>query len=266
MGDFLGGVASRRMSVLAVVAGSHLVSLSLLAVAAPLVGAGRVTAVDLAWGAASGVTGLTGVALLYRAMRLGSMSVVAPLTAVMSAVVPVGVGVGLGERPGAVAVVGVAFAIPAIVLASLAPSGGGLRSRGTGAVVTALAAGVGFGLSLVILDNTGHGSGLWSLLAARAVSAPLALVATLAVARPRGAVVRETAPLVGVVGLIDAAASVSFLLAVRSGLLALVGVLASLYPAVTVGLALVVLRERVTRAQVAGLVLTLVAVALIGLG
>ena len=249
-----------------VILGSHAVSLVSLAAVAPIVGAGRVTAADLAWGAASGVAGLTGVGLLYRGMTIGSMSIVAPLTAVMSAVIPIVVGFGLGERPALLATMGLLLAVPAIALASGGVVGEGSASaHSSAATLTALASGVGFGFVLVLLDRTGADSGLWPLVAARLASATLV---GLWLARHRlqfsPTPVRGTG-LVALVGVIDVGANICFLLANRHGLLALVAVLAGLYPVATVALAMTVLRERVTRLQVVGLVLALVAIALISL-
>ena len=249
-----------------VILGSHTLSLVSLAAIAPIVGAGRVTASDLAWGGASGVAGLAGVGLLYRGMTIGSMSVVAPLTAVMSAVIPIVVGVGIGERPGLLASLGLMLAIPAIALASgWTASRDAVRTHPTAATLTALASGLGFGFALVLLDRTGGASGLWPLVMARLASASL-VAAWLS--RHRSQISFTSArgvALVALVGAIDVGSNVFFLLANRHGLLALVAVLAGLYPVATVALAMTVLRERVTRLQVLGLVAALVAVALISL-
>lgn len=193
------------------------------------------------------------------------MSIVAPLTAVMSAVIPIVVGFGIGERPGLLASLGMLLAIPAIALASGAGSGGRSAAHSTSATLTALASGVGFGLFLVLLDRTGGDSGLWPLVAARLASATLV---GLWLARNRSQISLSStrgAGLIALVGLIDVGSNVCFLLANRHGLLALVAVLAGLYPVATVALAMTVLRERVTHLQVLGLVAALSAIILISI-
>jgi drug/metabolite transporter (DMT)-like permease len=205
------------------------------------------------------------VVLLYRVLAIGPMSVVAPLTAVLSALVPVVVGVVRGERPGVVAVIGVVLAIPAMVLIGREPRRGHAARLSGGALASALCAGLSFGGFYVLLAQTGSNGGAWPLVGQRAASVLilLALTAVAAMRRtatlPRGPALR----LAVVAGATDFAANLAYVLATHRGLLALVAVISSLYPATTLLLARGLLRERVARHQAGGLLLAVVAVALI---
>lgn len=261
--DFCGGLAARRAAALAVVALSQLAGLVALLLLLPVLG-GDPTAVDLWWGAAAGITGAVGLAVFYRALADGVMSVVAPVTAVCAAAVPVLLGLALGERLGAAAVGGIVLALVAVALVAAEgglPTAAALRQARLG---PALVAGTAFGLFFVLLDQPGPASGLWPLVGARTASIALVLVIA-RVARSPLALPRAVLPLTVLTGVLDMAANALFLLAAREGLLAVAGVLASLYPVSTVLLAQVVLRERVAGAQVAGLVVAAAAVALIAL-
>ena len=263
--DFAGGIASRRAPALAVVFCGQVASLALLAVAL-IVLPGRPDAGSIGWGAAAGAVGGLSLLLFYRTLSLGSMTVVAPLTAVMSAVVPVVGGLASGERPGALALVGVVLAIGAVVLVSA--EGGRLPRAATlkGPVVLgSLAAGTGFGLLFVLLSRTAPDSGFWPVLGARGASLLLLGLVGVVARRslvPRGAPVG----LVLVAGLGDMTANMLFVAASRLGLLSITGVLIALYPAGTVLLAVLLLKERLAPAQLGGLALAGSGVALIALG
>ena len=253
VGDFFGGTAARRAPATAVLLWSHVVGLGLLLVAT-LVISGDPTAGDLAIGAAAGLAGAVGVGLLYHALSLGQMGEIAPVTGLLAAAVPVAAGYAQGERPALTAVAGMVLALAAIVLVS-AEGGGSLRPSDWHAVRVALGAGLGFGLFFVIISHTGDGSGVWPVAAARATS--VAVVGTLALTRR----VRSDVPTAGArwatagAGALDMAANVLYLLAVREGLLSVVSVLSSLYPASTVVLAWLILRERFAPMQRVGLLL-----------
>jgi len=263
--DFAGGLASRRASALAVVFCGQLASLVLLAVLLVVV-PGRFDPASIAWGAAAGLCGGLALLLFYRSLAVAPMTVVAPLTAVMSAVVPVVGGIGLGERPSALALVGVLLAVGAVLLVS-AEEGRlpGLRTlRGPG-VVGALVAGTGFGLLFVLLSRSADDSGFWPLAGARIAS--VVLLALVALIGRRSLAPRGAAPaLVLASGIGDMTANLLFVLASRLGLLSVVGVLLALYPAGTVLLALLVLRERLHRVQLLGLAIASGGVVLIALG
>lgn len=261
--DFFGGVAARGAHVLRVVViaapASFLVELLLW----PLVGAsfppGAVT-----WGAASGVASAAAFALLYRTLAIGPMSVLSPVTALVSAALPVAVGLVDGETLSALAVAGMALAFAAIVVVS-----GGTDARSVRpsrpALVLAFGAGAAIALQLVCLDRAPSDSGIAPLLVGRGVSAVVILGAAFAV-RSRLGHARPSLSASATAGALDALANFAFLLAVREGDLAVVAVIAALYPAATVLLARAFLAERIGPAQLAGLGLAAVAVSLLAVG
>ncbi len=258
--DFAGGLASKTVPVTKVVFWSQSVGLVIVSVAAPLVGGDFVLA-DLGWGATAGGLGAVGLLALYRGLAVGRMSVVAPLSAVAGALVPVAVGFGLGERPSPVALAGVAVGIPALWLIV---GGDEVSGPGPSGVVEGLVAGVGFGLFFVFISRSGAASGLWPLVGARAMS--ITVVAFLAFVAGDAAPPRSSRAVVAAAGVGDMAANIAFLFASRLGLLSLTAAVSSLYPAATVALARFVLAERLRRRQVFGLVAALAAVALIAAG
>lgn len=263
-GDFFGGLAARRLPAPAVVLRSNLIGLLGLLAVAPLFAADDVPARDLVLGAAGGVVGGVGVLLLYRGLAVGTMSVVAPVTAVLAALVPVAFGLLGGERPSALALAGIPVALAAIALLSTETGGGDERRTTPAVLLAALGAGLGFGLFFVCLDAASDGSGLWPLVAGRSASVLLfaAIAVTVAAARVGGPSARRdgTPTLLLVCGLCDSGANALFLLATHEGMLTVVGVLGSLYPASTVALATTVTRERLARPQVVGVALALLAV------
>ncbi|CCH88636.1 conserved membrane protein of unknown function [Modestobacter italicus] len=262
--DFLGGLSSRRASVFGVVVLSQAVGLLALLVLLPWLG-GPVQPADLAWGAAAGLAGAAGLVVFFRALASGVMSVVAPVTAVTAAAVPVLVGLASGDSVTAWAAVGIALALVAVVLVSADGGLSALRTARPASLLPALVAGAAFGVFFVLLDRISADAGLTPLVAARVVSA--AFVAGLAlVGRQSLRVPRPALPLVAASGVGDMSANALFLLATQQGgALAITGVLASLYPVSTVVLAQLVLRERLGGAQVAGLVTAVAAVVLITL-
>ena len=260
--DFLGGLASRRTSVFGVVAVSQIVGLVALLALLPWLG-GPVGVPDLAWGAAAGLAGAAGLMLFFRTLARGVMSVIAPVTAVTAAAVPVLVGLLGGNRIGPWAGIGIVLALVAVVLVSAEGGLTALRAARPASLAPALAAGCAFGFFFVLLDRTSQESGLTPLVTARLAS--VALVVVVALAGRRSLRVGRTAlPLVALSGVGDMSANALFLLATQEeGQLAITGVLASLYPVSTVLLAQVLLRERLAGAQVAGLGAAVAAVVLI---
>ena len=261
-GDFLGGVASRRASAVSVLVTGHAVGLLLIAAAAALVRAGAVGAGDLAWGGAAGVAGGVGVLLLYRGLAVGPMSIVAPVTGVCAAGLPVVVGTLLGERAAWTQYAGVVIAVGAIALAAGAGVGGLGTRLPLATLALAVTSGVAFAGFYVTLSRTSTASGLWPLVASRAVSAGIFAVVGAVSGRPLRARGPALRPTLGA-AVVDTAANVFYLLAVRRGLLSLVAVVTSLYPAMTVLLAGRVTGERLRRSEVVGLGLAGLAVVLI---
>lgn len=264
--DFVGGIASRRVAALRVVIVSYPVALLLLtALAIPLGGQWSTASVLL--GLLSGIGQAFGVWWFYAALGSGPISVVSPLTAVLVAGVPVAVGLALGERPGLLAGVGVALALVAVVLVSREATDEDVTPHRFTVKVAWLTvgAGVAFGANFVVLHQVPVEAKLWPLVLGRAVAAVIVLIAAAVTAN---AVLERGVPLrlALVAGVLDTVANVATLLALQSSMLSLAGVLIALYPAATVLLAIVVLRERVTRWQAIGMVLALAAVAMIAAG
>jgi drug/metabolite transporter (DMT)-like permease len=261
--DFAGGYASRRTAAQAVVVGSQGAGLVVLLVLLPALG-GSATAGDLALGAAAGAAGGLGLTVFYRAMATGVMSVLAPTTGVCAAAVPVVAGLVLGERIGVAAALGIALALVAVVLVAAEGGLAGLRAARPAGLAAALVAGLLFGLFFVFLHRTHADAGLTPLVAARIASVVL-VTATAVAGRAPLRVPRRVVPLVLLAGIGDVTANALYLVATQHGSLAITGVLASLYPASTVLLAQLVLRERLVRTQAAGLVAAVAAVVLIAL-
>ena len=262
-GDFLGGTTSRRLPAVAVVGVSQALALLAFVLVAWLTGeaATGMPAQGWLWAMAAGAAGLVGLVAFYAALARGTMGVVAPLAA-LGVVVPLAVGLLAGERPGAVQLVGAVLGVVGGVLAS-GPEVRGGASRGP--VLLALMAGLAFGLTLVFLARGSEDSPLLTLVGMRATSVT-ALVVLAVVARSLGGVRRRDLPLLATIGLLDGGANLTYAIATTSGLLSLVSVLASLYPAVTVVLARVIHHERMTRVQDVGVVTAVLGVVLVASG
>ena len=261
--DFTGGLATRRASTIPIVLLSQLSGLVSLLLLMPLLGAATPTRVDIVWGAVAGLTGGVGVALLYRALAIGAMAVVAPTTAVCAVTIPVVVSVVLGERPAALAAFGIVLGVVSIVLVSkqTMPVEGASAGYSKG-VGTALASGVAIGFFFLTLAQTRTEAGMWPLVASRSLSVLLFGVVAIA----GRTAIRMPAPVLGLAilcGFIDMVANALYLLAARVGPLSIVVTLSSLYPASTVLLARVVLGERLNLWQVSGVGCALAAVVLI---
>jgi uncharacterized membrane protein len=267
-GDFLGGRAAASVPVLRVLAVSQACSLVAAAGLAGLVGA-RVAPSDLVFGALAGAANVTGLALLYRGLAGNAAGVVAPVTAVVGALVPVAWGLARGERPSVVVLAGAASAIAAGAVIAREPGRAGPARFAAGAA-HAVAAGGALGTSLVLFASTSDDSGMWPVLTARAAAFVL-VVAVFAWYRSRRAASasrsggrwRELS--VGA-GLLDVGATAMLVLAVRRGLIVVVAPIASLAPAFTVLLARVVLHERLHPRQRFGLALALAALVLVAAG
>jgi len=262
LSDFIGGLASRRTAPWPVATTAALGGLA-GAVALAVTFPGEPTAADLAWGAVSGLGSGAGTVFLYRGLATGRMAVVAPVSAVGAAIVPVVVGLAAGERPSALVGLGILVALPGIWLVARIPdSGAGER---TGGLVDGVLAGLGFGLLFVALGQVPDGAGFWPLGLGQIVT--LITVCLLATALRESWRPTAASEWWGVVaGLVASAAVLMFLLATQTGLLTVAAVLTSLYPAFTILLAALVLREHVYRIQGVGLVLCGVAVALVAAG
>lgn len=267
--DFYGGVASRRVTALRVVIYSYPFSVLLVLGLLPFV-SGSADAASLWWGAAAGVASGVAVWWFYAALAGGPMAVVSPLTAVLVAGIPVLAGLVTGERPGPLAFAGIVFALVAVLLVSRESPDevteeitGGRELRFTRKVAAlTIGSGVAYGFAFVFLHETSAQSGLWPLLMQR-IAATAVVWLTALTARDFGRLRGEPLRLACYISVLDVISNAALLYAFHGSLLSLVSVIGSLYPAVTVLLAMVLLGERVHRQQQAGLVLALASVALI---
>lgn len=259
--DFIGGVASRRVQALTVLVISYPVGGALMAILL-LWYRGPVSANTVAWSLGGGVGGLAGVALLYSALAIAPMNIVSPVTAVMSAVVPVLAGVGRGERPHLLAWFGIVLGLLAVGLISRQPEDHPHGPIGWRPLSMAILAGVGFGVYFVCLASADSDSGLWPVVISRSCSAVLVLPLVV-LARAFVRIPRPTFGLAAAAGALDASANWTFLLASRNGLLSLSGVITALYPAGTVLLAMGLLKERSGSMQRVGFGVAVAAVVLL---
>lgn len=261
--DYLGGHATKRLPAIVVTFVGQLGGLVILAAAAWSSGIPVPAPSDWGWSALAGLAGSTGLLAFYTAMSSGYMTVVAPVTAVTNAAIPVIVGFAIGERPGALALVGMPLAILAVALVSdvLGPD-----HRRAPARVVAMGAlgGAMFGMILVFLHQTSDGSGVWPVLIMRLVSTPY-MALLVAARRPSFAGVGRHKGLVIGSGVLDSLANWLYVLAVREGLLSVVSVIVTLYPATTMALAVGLDREKVHRPQLLGIGLAATALVLITL-
>jgi len=262
--DFLGGIFGKRASPWAVAAtgglGGAAVAL-LLTVADP----GSPTGADLAWGAAAGIGNGTGTAFLYRGLSSGRMGVVAPVSGVLAVILPVVVGVATGERPGLLVWLGILAAVPAIWLVAREPTTGPASGSGGSGLRDGVLAGLGFGALFTCLGQIPEDAGFSPLVLNQVVGIVVIALAASLLGAPW--LPRTRASWGGALaGLLGGVATTAFLLATHHGLLSVSAVLTSLYPAFTVLLAALVLREHVHRAQAWGLGLCGVAVVLVAVG
>lgn len=261
LSDFVGGLVSRRTSAWAVAFTGNAAAFA-GAVVLALVTDGAPTGADVGWGALAGVGTGAGGAFLYRGLAAGRMGVVAPISAVGAALLPVCVGVGTGERPGLLVWLGIAAAVPGIWLVSREPGGSGDLAAG---ILDGVLAGLGFGLLFAAMGQVPEEAGFAPLAVAQA--AAVVCVAVTAALLGGQWWPSERSQAWGVVaGLLATAAVVAFLLATQTGLLTVASVVTSLYPAVTIAMAAVLLRERIHASQGIGLLLCGVAVGLVAAG
>lgn len=261
--DFLGGLASRRAGPVQVLAVSYPAGAVLLTLIALFVVQGNLTAAVIPYAIVAGTIGALAIGLLYAALTRGPMGVVSPITAVMSGAVPVIAGLLRGESLGTLAIIGMVLAVAAVVLVSR-ESGHAHERTPLSALVLAIASGTAIGLYLTAIGLAPQDSGVWVATIGRWVSTVVMVLTLVIVVR---SFTRSRFPwmLVIVSGALDACANGIFQLASQRGLLAIVAVIGSLYPAATVVLARVFLHERLNRLQITGVVAALVAAASLAL-
>ena len=270
LSDFLGGIFSRRTSPWPISVVGQTSSTICTAVLAVFVG-GTVAPSDWLWGAAAGIGGGVGTAFLYRGFAAGRMSVVAPVSALGSAIVPVVVGLVTGERPTVLVWLGIVCALPAIHLISRVegqpaapepPVDSDDASSVDRGVLDGVLAGLGFGSMFAMLAQVGGDAGLYPLTLTQLMSV-VSVIAVAAVLRKAWVPRDRYAWRALTMGPLGAAATGAFLYATHSGMLTVVSVVAALYPALTVLLATLLLREHIHRAQAIGLALAALAVSLV---
>jgi len=265
--DFIAGTQSRRMPVLRVLLVSQSLGFVGVGIVVAIRGTGPPSFVQLLPAIGGGLAGTAALGAFYRALAIGSMSIVAPISATGVAL-PVIVGIADGDRPAAVQLLGIVGAIIGVVLASRehgpgVPDDARAASRTT--VVLSLLAAVGFGCYFIGIRSSARHDVLWTLLASRGAASAMLLGAALA-ARPSGHLHAADLIPLSAVGLLDVSATGVYGLATRHGALSEVAVAAALYPLATVVLARIVLGERVRRIQEVGIVAAIAGVALIAAG
>lgn len=261
-GDFNGGLATRKTSVVGVVFISHLAGWILLAGLALITGEALPAAADMIWGAVAGLVGLIGLVALYRALASGHMGIAAPVSGVLTAALPVVFSIGTRGLPHAAQLVGFGLAFLAIWFVSFTRTG----RHEAGNIGMALLAGCGFGIFFILLDQVQAGAVFWPLVAARTVTTTV-MAAVLLVNR-RSNLLPNGRGLLGLAllsSVLDAAGNVFFLAAAQAGRLDIAAVVSSLYPASTLLLARFFLKETLSRMQLAGVLVALAAIVLITL-
>lgn len=259
--DFLGGTASRRLAATTVVAYSQAFALVGVAVVAVATGAFGADPGYIGWALVAAVCGVVGLSAFYSALATGTMGVVAPIAA-MSVAVPVVVGIGQGDRPSGLQTAGVVVSVVGVVLASGPEVRGGTGRR---PLVLAVVAAIGFGAVIVCVAKGARSDTVMTLFVMRATSVVLLAGFALA-ARSRMSADPADLPLLATIGAGDVGANALFAVASTRGLLSVVSVLSSLYPAVTVMLARIVHAERLNRTQNVGVAAAIAGVALIAAG
>jgi drug/metabolite transporter (DMT)-like permease len=261
--DFLGGLTSRRLPVLAVLAVSQPAGLILILVLIPLIGADPISADKLAIAFLAGAASLGGLGAFYAAMAMGTVSVVAPIAA-LGVVVPVAVGLAEGEAPAAIQLAGLVPAMAGVVILSYEenPEHAGVARR---SIVLAIVAGLSFGVFFTGLDAAAADRPGWAILAVR-VGGVATVAAALLATRPRLEGISAAIPVLLAIGLFDVLANALFAVASTKGVLPVVAVGGSMYPAFTVALAHGVLGERLAPVQWAGVLLALAGVVMIAAG
>src|SRR5208283_4313790 len=257
-GDFAGGIATKRANVFRVVAGAHACGLLLMLLLAWITGEPLPPRSTLLWGAVAGVAGAFGIAALYQALAIGRMGIVAPVASVITGVLPVLAGIYSEGMPDRIQLAGFVLALISIWLVAR-PDGEIDTHRGLGLAVLA---GVLFGLFLIAGKHAGHNGVFWPLVAARTASTLLMLIIVAFSPRDLRPLRPALVPIL-LSGLLDSGANALFLAATRHGRLDVAAVLSSLYPTSTVILARVLLKERISAMQNAGIVGAIASVALI---
>ncbi len=260
--DFSGGLAAKRAPIVFVMTISYGVGLVLLVGTALVRAEPLPSGADVAWASAAGLCGSLGLTAQYRALAVGRMGLNAPVAAVLAAALPVAFA-GLTEGlPGELTLAGFAVGLLAVWLIARPANGADPAENTRKGLELAFVAGLGFGVFFILLDRVSQNAVFWPLAAARTASLLVMLGFLLGVRRTRPLTSRAL-PVIALAGMLDVGGNTFFLLAAQAGRLDVATVLSSLYPAVTVLLARVILAEHLSRAQVAGVLAALAAIVLI---
>ena len=264
--DFGGGLGARHAPVLWVLLISQVAGLALAGtmwiVTQPAMPDGH----ELSWGVFAGAMGAAGIAAFYRALAVGTMGIVGPITAT-GAIVPVVYGIARGERPSLLQALGIGVAVIGVVAASFEPLPEGAGRKLTTGIGLSLFAAVAFGLSILGLNRVSQAGVVWGTLSLRVTVVPILLLAALLIRPPTDRLrSRPILLLLIATGLFDTAANLFYGAASQHGLISVVSVLGAFYPVVIVALAYFVLHERISRPQLAGVALALTGVVLISAG
>jgi len=259
-GDFSGGLATRRANVMSVVIAAYTLGFALLIAVALLWSEPFPSALDLIWGSVAGLAGAAGLVAFYQALSVGRMGITAPVAGVLSVTLPVIFSALFIGLPNLFQLTGFVLALIAVWFISRPERAKG-RPEGLG---LALLAGLGFGSFFILIDQVSPHAIFWPLAAAR-LSSILFILAIVLLRRQEVLPKKASFPFILLAGILDAVGNVFFVLATHSGRLDVAAVLSSLYPAVTVLLASIFLKERVTRFQAIGIVVALIAIPLISI-
>lgn len=262
IGDFSGGAATKRTSVYTVtilsqfIGGLGMFSLALMS------GESFPGTADLLYGAAAGLTGAAGIILFYQSLATGRMGVVAPITALTTAIAPIIVSLFLMGLPSPIQIAGFALALLAVWFVSAAGNGAKIKPRD---LLSPVLAGLGFGLFFIIIDRVSPDALYWPLVSARVASVAV-LTAGVLITRRKGLGIKwDQLPIIILVGIMDVSGNVFFLLATKAGRLDIAAVLASLYPAATVMMARIILHEDINKRQWIGIAAAIGAVVLLAI-
>jgi drug/metabolite transporter (DMT)-like permease len=266
LADFLGGLRTKELTLALVLVVSQLTGMVAAAILVAVGGFETPTFGELLPAIGAGVAQLVALGALYRALSVGTMSVISPISAAGAAVLPLIVGIATGDHLAVLQIAGMVTAFLGIILATRAPeSAEGPKASREALVLSAVAA-IGFGLFFIGLDSSVKDAGpYWSLLAVR-VTACVVIAIGLVAIRPRLDFKRSALPSLALIGLLDVSANAAIAIATDTGLLSIVAVLAALYPVATVILARALLNERLVRIQAVGVAIALLGIGLIATG
>ncbi|MDX2159972.1 MAG: DMT family transporter [bacterium] len=259
-GDFLGGFNSRKSSLYAVIISSQFVGLMLYLLLAWAGGESFPPLQDIAFGAIGGIIGLIGLFALYRSLSLGRMGITAPVAGIVTAAIPVVVGITTQGVPEPLTLIGFALGLGAVWLVARSP---GQEQIDPQVLILPFIAGSAFGIGFLFFARATENSTFFPLAAARITTVTLLTLFVMITRKPFTLAAGRTLPLLAFGGALDAGGNAFFVLAAQSGRIDIAAVLSSMYPAVTVLLAWVILRERLHRSQGTGVVLALLAILLI---